>query len=692
MKGVIRLKAGTVVSWKGENWLIEEADRHERVLARRIGDDYREFIPVSEVGRALVSQTPDAESQTGEEAQKAESPEGNEASEAGAPAAEPDERTGRWRRRLAGRVVRPLPTDRKQIGEQKVVIDSTTKHFQDVSAVLQLPRGSSARAAATITLATEHGYSVATAYRNLAIVEEFGNADALQRSHRSDKGAIRLNKMQWEIVNKNLDAYRFVPEYQSIESVLVFVNGDMKEANQKPISIRTLYNAEKRARTRQQKLIDQGRKEQARNEFGSRAGKLPDIDFPLSVVQIDHTTVQIIFVDEDERKPLTDAWLTLVIDCFSRMVLGYYLTFEEPTAMAAGIALARSFLPKDEHLKRMGVTGSWPCWGYPTVIIADNAADLNGYLMRSASRNIRFDIRNRPVDRPNFGGHIESAFRTFMGQQRGVKGTKFSNPTQRGEYDSKETSSMTLSEFECLFTEFLVNDYHLKEHDGEGMKKRCPLQRWDAGIFDGDVFPPRGLPDIPENPEEVFISMLPFEYRVVQNLVVEIFNERYYSKELGKLSQMSDRSRPLEERKYEVRYDPRNIAAIWVKDPARGKYIKAEVQNVNWTFRSLWECKQIRERWGKPATAYSDDRLVSKRRQEAMKRAAEGKTQEAKKERRKAEQGKRNLSEAVARPRKPTAPEKPTNPLLRKPPALPAGGAAGSPEPKIRLPDWDPKK
>ena len=158
---------------------------------------------------------------------------------------------------------------------------------------------------------------------------------------------------QWQIVNKNLDEYRFVPEYQSIESVLVFVNGDMKEANQKPISLRTLYNAEKRVRTRQQKLIDQGRKEQARNEFGSRAGKLPDADFPLAVVQIDHTTVQIIFVDEDERKPLTDAWLTLVIDCFSRMVLGYYLTFEEPTAMAAGIALARSFLPKDEHLKEI---------------------------------------------------------------------------------------------------------------------------------------------------------------------------------------------------------------------------------------------------------------------------------------------------------------------------------------------------
>jgi putative transposase len=376
------------------------------------------------------------------------------------------------------------------------------------------------------------------------------------------------------------------------------------------------------------------------------------------------------------------------------MVLGYYLTFDEPNAMSAGIALARSFLPKDEHLKKMGVNGSWPCWGYPTVIIADNAADLNGYLMRSASRNIRFDIRNRPVDRPNFGGHIESAFRTFMFQQRAVKGTKFSNPTAKAEYDSKAKASMTLSEFDALFTEFLVNDYHLREHDGDGMKKRCPLQCWEAGIFDGDVFPPRGLPDIPENPEEVYISMLPFVHRVVQNLIVEVFNERYYSKELGKLSQRSDRSRTIEERRHEVRYDPRNIACIYVRDPSTGRFIRAEVQNVHWTFRSLWECNQIRARWGKPAAAYEQSRYESKKKQEDLKRSAEGKTQEAKKARRKVEQGKRNLQEAVTGPRKTTAQKVTTNPLLRKAtpltPNTPVGTQLPS-QPKIRIPKMEPE-
>ncbi|MCV2353161.1 transposase family protein [Paucibacter sp. B2R-40] len=688
MKGAVELQVGSVVSWKGENWIILEPDRHARVLARRLGDDYREFLPINELASAL---TPD--SGADEEASPNDAGTSGLTPDGALPAApELDDRTGRWKRHLAGRSIRLLPSERHQTDEQKKEIEKATKHFQDVCAILQLSKGSSDRAEATIKLANAHGYSVATAYRYVAIAEETGTADALQRAHRSDRGNIRLNKEQWKIINKNLDEYRFIPEYQSIESVLVFVNGDLREAKLKPISLRTLYNAERRVKTRQQKLIAQGRKEQARNEFGSRAGKLPDADFPLAIVQIDHTTVQIIFVDEDQRKPLTDAWLTLVIDCFSRMVMGYYLTFEEPTAMAAGIALARSFLPKDEHLKRMSVTGNWPCWGYPTVIIADNAADLNGYLMRSASRHMRFDIRNRPVDRPNFGGHIESAFRTFMIQQRSVKGTKFSNPVERAEYDSKANSGITLTEFDELFTEFLVNDYHLKEHEGDGMKRRCPLQRWEAGIFDGDVFPPTGLPDIPEDPEHVYIVMLPFEYRVVQNLIVEIFGERYYSKELSKLSHRADRSLPLEERKHEIRYDPRNIACIWVRDPTTGKYIRAQVQNVHWSFRSLWECNEIRRRWGKPAKVHEQARYESKKRQEEIKRTAEGKTQEAKKARRKTEQGRRNLKEALVGSRAEEPSKESTNPLLKKRPVITPGDSKVVAQPKFRVPKMESKK
>jgi putative transposase len=44
---------------------------------------------------------------------------------------------------------------------------------------------------------------------------------------------------------------------------------------------------------------------------------------PLEVVQIDHTLVDVVVVDELERLPLGRPWLTLAIDVASRMVNGF---------------------------------------------------------------------------------------------------------------------------------------------------------------------------------------------------------------------------------------------------------------------------------------------------------------------------------------------------------------------------------
>jgi putative transposase len=67
----------------------------------------------------------------------------------------------------------------------------------------------------------------------------------------------------------------------------------------------------------------------------------------------------------------------------------------------------------------------------------------------------------------------------------------YSNPQERAGRESESIAEMTLDEFDQYFCEYLVNDYHLKEHDGEGMKRRAPIQRWNDGIFRGDVMPAR---------------------------------------------------------------------------------------------------------------------------------------------------------------------------------------------------------
>ena len=59
---------------------------------------------------------------------------------------------------------------------------------------------------------------------------------------------------------------------------------------------------------------------------------------PLAIVQIDHTKVDVQLVDEQSRLVLGRPWLTVLLDVFSRAVVGFNLSYNAPAA--AGVALA----------------------------------------------------------------------------------------------------------------------------------------------------------------------------------------------------------------------------------------------------------------------------------------------------------------------------------------------------------------
>ena len=58
---------------------------------------------------------------------------------------------------------------------------------------------------------------------------------------------------------------------------------------------------------------------------------------PLEVVQIDHTEVDVFLVNDTARKTMDKRpWLTLAIDVFTRMVVGFHLSMDKPSRSPAG--------------------------------------------------------------------------------------------------------------------------------------------------------------------------------------------------------------------------------------------------------------------------------------------------------------------------------------------------------------------
>ena len=56
--------------------------------------------------------------------------------------------------------------------------------------------------------------------------------------------------------------------------------------------------------------------------------------------------MDVIVVDEEHRQPIQRPSLTVVIDVYSRMVLGFAIYLEKPSAFTAGLAIAHAVLPK----------------------------------------------------------------------------------------------------------------------------------------------------------------------------------------------------------------------------------------------------------------------------------------------------------------------------------------------------------
>lgn len=622
MPDTIPLQPGKIVSFHGKNWRIIHVEDFERVLATRVSDQRHDFLPIAELGLPVWDGT--AASKGSQDKHS------DEVGTENIP-------TSRNAQRLLKRKIRQFMGE-ELTEEQKKMLDDAIKEFQSILIILKTSR--QARMPLVDELCKKFNISTATAYRHIALVRLHGSAEAILPAVRADSGRYRLKAEVMEVMRDHLRKYRFIGEPKTLPNIHELINGMLKKDGYKNISLSALRNIEQET-TLKEKLLLQGRKNLVKNKFGSKVGKLPDNDYPLAIVQVDHTPTQVCLVDEIDRQPIGDAWLTLVIDTYSRMVLGFFLTLDPPSTLSTGIALAHAFLPKEDFMRSVGVSGEWPCWGFPDIIHVDNAAELNGRMMHDARRRFRFDLRDRPVGSPNFGGHVESAFKTFMHEFKSLPGTKFSNPMERGEYDSEGKAIFTIAEFEAFFTEFLVNDYHLKKHRGKGMDRLTPLQKWKKGIFEGDSMPPTGLPERPVDPMALRISLLPFKMRTIHGGVVDIFTENYHNPALTLIGDSINLEKPINERLYEVRYDPRDISQLWLLNPATGDYLDIHFTDLRKGSISLWEHNARKKRLGDPSAQFADQRYESKQRREEFKTTSARRTKQQRladeKERRRAE-------------------------------------------------------
>jgi len=280
----------------------------------------------------------------------------------------------------------------------------------------------------------------------------------------------------------------------------------------------------------------------------------------LERTEIDHTPIDLFVVDEDTGLPIGRPTLTFIIDCYSKMPLGFNVGFEGTSELTVMRTLRHAILSKGYIKKNYpNIENDWPTFGIPHVLVCDNGLEFHAHQLRRMCAELNIELIFCPKKEPWYKGAIERFLGTLNRQvSHRIEGTTFSSIKHRGEYDAVSNSRITLSELNEVIHLWLVDSYSQGRH--KGISNKTPISMWTEG---------RKLiePMLPESREQLDL-ILTHEYtRKLSHIGIQFKGLPYNSSDLTELRKFG-----IDEVTFRV--DPENLGSVWIYDERNGDYIK----------------------------------------------------------------------------------------------------------------------
>ena len=307
-----------------------------------------------------------------------------------------------------------------------------------------------------------------------------------------------------------------------------------------------------------------------------------DVCRPLQVVQIDHAIVDAIVVSEETRAEIGRPWITIAIDVFSRVVVGWHISLDVPNQTSVGLCIEHACFPKRDFLRDLGVEHEYPVYGKAESFHWDNAWSFQAKAIQIGCDRRGIETVVRPVRKPHWGAYIERYIGTLMGKVHLLRGTTFSNPTARKGYASQSMAVMTLRELKKWIAIEITKRYFYQEH--KGLEGRTPASVWSAHFqsVDGGAT----LPAIMGNRRDFLLSFLPRKERKVSREGVQLFGLFFWDPALTPLV-----NHP---RKFRIHYRQDDMSLVWL-DAGDG-FIDVPILDRSTPAFSLREIKEVRKK------------------------------------------------------------------------------------------------
>jgi hypothetical protein len=315
---------------------------------------------------------------------------------------------------------------------------------------------------------------------------------------------------------------------------------------------------------------------------------------PLQHVFADHYLLDVLHVDDEFREVLGRLWLTVLIDAFSRAVLGFYLAYEAPCIESIQGALRHAIWPK-LGLDEYGIDLPWNCYGIPQRLSLDNAWAHHSYSLEDLAsalagggRYTRMELVFRPPYQARYGALVERLFGNISGQIRELLPGAILQPDKRHWHNANQAACLLYRDIFRIVHQLIVDYLHTPHRELNGM---TPHEKWLHGLELMTPLPPPLTPQM----ERSFWRLNP-ETRIATREGLALFGLHYWA--VG-LAGLRSRDRQGRQRRYHLRYNPDDVSqvavfenGIWLGD---GYARELRLADGSYEAVSLWELELAKD-------------------------------------------------------------------------------------------------
>lgn len=318
---------------------------------------------------------------------------------------------------------------------------------------------------------------VSSVARWVKTLRDFGEAHFLNKPRRRGNSWLRFSVGVELGIQQGLADYMRA-ERRSSKNVLAHVHGYLLENNMTGETAPSARTIRRRIQKIDPFLLMRVKDGPIAAERAAKAGgRSHQVHMPMYFVQIDSHVLDVLVVDEATREVMGRPTLVLAIDVRTRCIVGWYLSMHPPSTVAT-LAVVKDMFTRPLR----GLPG-----GICVHLIPDNGSEFKNSAVMRLLLKANVIIEPAAVREPNHKPHVESFFRTLTRSLvQTLPGTTFSNPAERGSYDSNGRACLTLEQVHSYVDEWIEEIYHKQIHTGTG---RAPIMMWKEETAPGKCRP-----------------------------------------------------------------------------------------------------------------------------------------------------------------------------------------------------------